>query len=37
MGLTVVCPLEGIPRVATSGPGDDRDGGARQHREPAIA
>jgi hypothetical protein len=32
MGLNVVCPLEGIPRVASSGPGEDRDGGARRHR-----
>ncbi|HVV49464.1 MAG TPA: peptidoglycan DD-metalloendopeptidase family protein, partial [Polyangia bacterium] len=31
-GITVVSPLEGIPRVATSGPGDERDGGARRHR-----
>jgi len=31
-GISVVCPLEAPPRVATSGPGDDRDGGARQHR-----
>jgi hypothetical protein len=32
IGITVVPPLEGIPRVATSGPGDERDGGARRHR-----
>ena len=32
IGIPVVCPLEGIPRVATSGPGEDRDGGARRHR-----
>jgi murein DD-endopeptidase MepM/ murein hydrolase activator NlpD len=32
IGITVVSPLEGIPRVATSGPGDERDGGARRHR-----
>jgi murein DD-endopeptidase MepM/ murein hydrolase activator NlpD len=32
LGITVVSPLEGTPRVATSGPGEDRDGGARQHR-----
>ena len=32
IGITVVSPLEGIPRVATSGPGDEREGGARQHR-----
>jgi murein DD-endopeptidase MepM/ murein hydrolase activator NlpD len=32
LGMTIVSPLEGIPRVATSGPGEERDGGARQHR-----
>jgi murein DD-endopeptidase MepM/ murein hydrolase activator NlpD len=32
LGINVVSPLEAPPRVATSGPGDDRDGGARQHR-----
>jgi murein DD-endopeptidase MepM/ murein hydrolase activator NlpD len=32
LGLKVVSPLEGIPRVATSGPGEERDGGARRHR-----
>lgn len=32
IGMTVVPPLEAAPRVATSGPGDDRDGGARRHR-----
>jgi murein DD-endopeptidase MepM/ murein hydrolase activator NlpD len=32
LGVPMVCPLEGFPRVATSGPGDDRDGGARRHR-----
>jgi murein DD-endopeptidase MepM/ murein hydrolase activator NlpD len=37
IGITVVSPLEGIPRVATSGPGDDRDGGARRHRGLDIA
>ena len=31
-GLTVVSPLESPPRVATSGPGDERDGGARRHQ-----
>jgi murein DD-endopeptidase MepM/ murein hydrolase activator NlpD len=31
-GISIVSPLEAPPRVATSGPGDDRDGGARQHR-----
>ena len=32
LGVDIVCPLEAPPRVATSGPGEDRDGGARQHR-----
>lgn len=32
LGVSVVPPLETAPRVATSGPGDDRDGGARRHR-----
>jgi hypothetical protein len=32
VGVPMVSPLEAPPRVATSGPGDDRDGGARQHR-----
>jgi murein DD-endopeptidase MepM/ murein hydrolase activator NlpD len=32
LGVPVVPPLETVPRVATSGPGDDRDGGARRHR-----
>jgi hypothetical protein len=32
VGISVVSPLEGPPRVATSGPGEERDGGARQHR-----
>ena len=32
LGFEVVSPLEGIPRVAPSGPGDDRDEGARAHR-----
>ena len=32
LGFDVVSPLEGIPRVAPSGPGDDRDEGARAHR-----
>jgi murein DD-endopeptidase MepM/ murein hydrolase activator NlpD len=31
-GLEIISPLEAPPRVATSGPGDERDGGARQHR-----
>jgi hypothetical protein len=37
IGITVVSPLEGTPRVATSGPGDERDGGARRHRGLDIA
>jgi hypothetical protein len=32
LGITIVSPLEAPPRVASSGIGDDRDGGARQHR-----
>jgi murein DD-endopeptidase MepM/ murein hydrolase activator NlpD len=32
VGIPMVSPLEAPPRVATSGPGDERDGGARQHR-----
>ena len=32
LGMNVVPPLEASPRVATSGPGDDREGGARRHR-----
>jgi murein DD-endopeptidase MepM/ murein hydrolase activator NlpD len=32
LGFAVISPLEGIPRVATSGPGEDRDDGARAHR-----
>lgn len=31
LGFTVVSPLEGEPRVATSGMGEDRAGGARPH------
>jgi hypothetical protein len=31
-GFEVVSPLEGTPRVAPSGPGDDRDEGVRAHR-----
>jgi murein DD-endopeptidase MepM/ murein hydrolase activator NlpD len=31
-GMTVVSPLEAPPRVATSGPGDERDGGKRSHK-----
>lgn len=32
LGVALVPPLEASPRVATSGPGDDREGGARRHR-----
>ena len=32
LGVALVPPLESAPRVATSGPGDDRDGGSRRHR-----
>lgn len=32
VGMSLVPPLEAWPRVATSAPGDDRDGGARRHR-----
>jgi murein DD-endopeptidase MepM/ murein hydrolase activator NlpD len=32
VGFDLVSPLEGVPRLATSGPGADRDGGARTHR-----
>jgi murein DD-endopeptidase MepM/ murein hydrolase activator NlpD len=31
-GLPLVSPLEGVPRVASSGPGEDRAGGKRRHR-----
>ncbi len=31
-GMTVMSPLEAPPRVATSGPGDERDGGKRSHK-----
>jgi murein DD-endopeptidase MepM/ murein hydrolase activator NlpD len=37
LGISVVSPLEGTPRVATSGLGEDRDGGARRHRGLDIA
>jgi hypothetical protein len=37
IGVSVVCPLEGVPRLASSGPGEDRDGGARRHRGLDIA
>lgn len=32
LGFAVVSPLEGIPRVAPSAPGEDREDGARAHR-----
>jgi murein DD-endopeptidase MepM/ murein hydrolase activator NlpD len=32
LGFKVTSPLAGIPRVAPSGPGEDRDEGARAHR-----
>ena len=32
LGIAVVSPLQGTPRVAPSGPGEDRDQGARAHR-----
>jgi hypothetical protein len=32
LGIAVVSPLQGTPRVAPSGPGEDRDEGARAHR-----
>jgi hypothetical protein len=32
LGFPVVSPLGGTPRVAPSGPGEDRDDGARAHR-----
>ena len=32
LGFAVMSPLEGIPRLAPSGPGDDREEGARAHR-----
>jgi hypothetical protein len=32
LGIPIVSPLEAPPRVATSGPGEERDGGARRHR-----
>jgi murein DD-endopeptidase MepM/ murein hydrolase activator NlpD len=31
-GLPLLCPLEGMPRVASSGPGEERAGGKRRHR-----
>jgi len=32
LGMPLLCPLEGSPRVASSGPGEDRAGGKRQHQ-----
>ncbi|MES1171870.1 MAG: M23 family metallopeptidase [Bacteroidota bacterium] len=32
LGLALVSPLEGTPRLASSGPGEDRAGGKRRHR-----
>jgi hypothetical protein len=32
LGFEVVSPLEGVPRVAPSGPGEDREDGVRAHR-----
>jgi peptidase M23-like protein len=32
LGMTAIPPLETVPRVASSGPGEDRDGGARRHK-----
>ena len=37
VGVPIVSPLEAVPRVATSGPGDDRSGGARRHAGLDIA
>jgi murein DD-endopeptidase MepM/ murein hydrolase activator NlpD len=37
LGIPFVSPLDGSPRVATSGPGEDRDGGLRRHRGLDIA
>lgn len=37
IGVPIVSPLEATPRVATSGPGDDRDRGARRHAGLDIA
>jgi hypothetical protein len=37
LGIEVISPLEGAPRLGTSGPGDERDGGARRHRGLDIA
>jgi hypothetical protein len=32
LGFAVVSPLEGVPRLAPSGPGEDREEGVRAHR-----
>lgn len=32
IGVPLLSPLEGVPRVASSGPGEDREGGKRRHR-----
>ena len=32
LGMKAIPPLQTVPRVASSGPGDDRDGGARRHK-----
>jgi Peptidase family M23 len=37
LGIPIVAPLDGIPRVASSGPGEERDNGARRHRGLDIA
>jgi murein DD-endopeptidase MepM/ murein hydrolase activator NlpD len=37
LGVAMVPPLEAAPRVATSGPGADRDQGARRHQGLDIA
>ncbi len=37
LGIPFVSPLDGSPRVATSGPGEDREGGLRRHRGLDIA
>ena len=31
LGISMISPLEGAPRVASSGPGEDRAGGKRHH------
>jgi murein DD-endopeptidase MepM/ murein hydrolase activator NlpD len=32
LGMNAICPLQTVPRVASSGPGEDRAGGARRHK-----